>query len=246
MPTSRKPAKNKVGIKNHAVVSHEKWLATRKAFLKKEKEFTRQRDGINRQRQDLPWELVEKEYVFEGPKGKETLADLFDGKSQLITYHFMFDPKWDAGCPHCSFWADNFDGIPVHLKQRDTTFVAISHAPYRKLAAYEKRMGWNFKWLSAFDTDFNYDYGVSFTPEEVRSKKVNYNYTMEEPIGGEREGTSVFFKDPSGRIFHTYSTFARGIDLMNTMYNYLDLTPKGRDEGDRGQYWVRRHDEYDP
>jgi predicted dithiol-disulfide oxidoreductase (DUF899 family) len=246
LPPKDKPANKgtKSDVKNHAIVSHEKWLTARKAFLKKEKAFTRLRDGIHLQRRELPWELIEKEYLFEGPQGKETLADLFGGRSQLIVYHFMFDPKWDAGCPHCSFWADNFNGIIVHLNQRDATMVAVSHAPYNKLAAYEKRMGWTFKWLSAFDTDFNFDFGVSFTPAEVAANKGVYNYEMQDLISREREGTSVFYKDRSGKIFHTYSTYARGIDLMNTMYNYLDLTPKGRDEGDRGQYWVRRHDEY--
>src|SRR6202030_3774739 len=152
---------------NHKVVSSDEWIEARKQLLIKEKEFTRLRDELSQQRRELPWEAVTKTYVFEGPNGKQTLPELFDGRSQLIVYHFMFDPKWDAGCPHCSFWADNFNGIMVHLNQRDATMVAISHAPYNKLAAYEKRIGWTFKWLSAFDTDFNFDFGVSFTPAEV-------------------------------------------------------------------------------
>ena len=232
-------------VSNHPVVSREQWMSDRKAFLAKEKEFTRLRDDLSRQRRELPWVKVEKEYVFEGPKGKEKLADLFENRSQLIVYHFMFSPEWDAGCPHCSHWADNFNGVIVHLNHRDVTMVAISRAPYSKLAAYEKRMGWSFKWLSSHDNDFNFDYHVSFTPDELKKKKALYNYTMQDPGSADREGTSVFFKDRSGNVFHTYSTYARGIDMMNVDYQYLDLVPKGRDEGDRGPYWVRRHDEYD-
>jgi len=231
-------------VSKHPVVSREQWMSDRKAFLAKEKEFTRLRDDLSRQRRELPWVKVEKEYVFEGPKGKEKLADLFENRSQLIVYHFMFSPEWDAGCPHCSHWADNFNGVIVHLNHRDVTMVAISRAPYSKLAAYEKRMGWSFKWLSSHDNDFNFDYHVSFTPDELK-KKALYNYTMQDPGSADREGTSVFFKDRSGNVFHTYSTYARGIDMMNVDYQYLDLVPKGRDEGDRGPYWVRRHDEYD-
>ena len=232
-------------VSKHPVVSREQWMSDRKAFLAKEKEFTRLRDDLSRQRRELPWVKVEKEYVFEGPKGKEKLADLFEKRSQLIVYHFMFSPEWDAGCPHCSHWADNFNGVIVHLNHRDVTMVAISRASYSKLAAYEKRMGWSFKWLSSHDNDFNFDYHVSFTPDELKKKKALYNYTMQDPGSADREGTSVFFKDRSGNVFHTYSTYARGIDMMNVDYQYLDLVPKGRDEGDRGPYWVRRHDEYD-
>ncbi|HXH40088.1 MAG TPA: thioredoxin family protein [Thermoanaerobaculia bacterium] len=228
---------------NHRVVSHDEWLAARTEFLAKEKEFTRSRDALSAQRRELPWEKVEKEYLLEGPKGKESLADLFEGRSQLIVYHFMFATNWDAGCPHCSFWADNFNDIIVHLNHCDITMVAVSRAPYAKLAAYEKRMGWSFKWLSSADSDFNFDYHVSFTDKEVAEKRAFYNYTMQD-AGAEREGTSVFYRDVDGNIFHTYSTYARGIDITNTAYHYIDLTPKGRDEGDRPQYWVRRHDEY--
>ncbi len=233
-----------VGIKNHPVVSHEVWLSARKEFLTKEKEFTQLRDELSQQRRELPWEAVDKNYIFEGPKGKQTLPELFDGRSQLIVYHFMFDPSWEAGCPHCSFWADNFNGIIMHLNQRDATMIAVSRAPYGKLAAYEKRMGWNFKWVSSFETDFNFDYHVSFTPEEAAQKKALYNFGTQAPHNTEQQGVSVFFRDPKGSVFHTYSTHGRGIDLLNTAYNYLDLAPKGRDEGDRGQFWVRRHDEY--
>jgi predicted dithiol-disulfide oxidoreductase (DUF899 family) len=231
------------GITNHPVVSPDEWIAARRAFLVKEKEFTRLRDELSQQRRELPWEAVTKDYVFEGQNGEETLPELFDGRSQLVVYHFMFGPDWNAGCPHCSFWADNFNGIIVHLNQRDVTMVAVSRAPYSKLAAYQKRMGWNFKWMSSSGTDFNFDYHVSFTPEDLR-KKVLYNFSMHEKKTAEEQGISVFYKDAKGGVFHTYSTHARGIDLMNTAYNYLDLAPKGRDEKGRGQYWVRRHDDY--
>ncbi len=228
----------------HSVVSHDEWLTARQAFLLKEKEFTRLRDRLNQERRDLPWERVDKAYVFEGPNGRETLPQLFDGRSQLVVYHFMFPPDWEVGCPSCSLWADNFNGIIVHLNQRDVTMVAVSRAPHRKLAGYQKRMGWSFKWLSSFDSDFNFDYDVSFTPEQLTKKEAFYNYTLQDPWVSDREGVSVFYKDSAGDIFHTYSAYARGIDMLCLDYHYLDLVPKGRDEGDRGQYWVRRHDEY--
>jgi len=156
----------------------------------------------------------------------------------------MFGPDWDAGCAHCSFWADSFNEVIVHLNQRDVTMIAVSHAPYSKLSAYKKRMGWKFKWVSSNGADFNYDYQASFTPAETTGKKALYNFVVQDPGISEREGISVFYKDDSGRLFHTYSTYARGIDITNTAYNYLDLVPKGRDEQGRGQYWVQRHDEY--
>ncbi|HZR29770.1 MAG TPA: thioredoxin family protein [Terriglobales bacterium] len=238
--------KNDAGtLKNHPVVSHEQWLAARTKFLAKEKEFTRLRDQLSQQRRELPWEAVTKKYVFEGPDGKQTLPELFDGRSQLVVYHFMFAPDWDAGCPHCSHWADNFNGVIVHLNHRDVTMIAVSHAPYKKLAAYKKRMGWSFKWVSSSETDFNFDYYVSFTPEQLAKKEAFYNYTKQDSGSPEREGASVFYKDPSGNVFHTYSTYARGIDILNVDYHYLDLVPKGRDEGGRGPFWVRRHDEYE-
>jgi predicted dithiol-disulfide oxidoreductase (DUF899 family) len=229
---------------NNKVVPHEQWLEAHAAFLTREKQFTRARDELSRQRQELPWETVEKNYVFTGPDGKETLADLFDGRSQLVVYHFMFGPDWDAGCPHCSFWADNFDPAIVHMNQRDVSMVALSRAPYARLAAYRKRMGWKFKWLSSAGTSFNFDYGVSFTDDERKRGEAFYNFRKGDPGVGEREGVSVFYKDDAGKLFRTYSTYARGIDLLNTAYNYIDLVPKGRDEGGRSQYWVRRHDEY--
>jgi predicted dithiol-disulfide oxidoreductase (DUF899 family) len=232
--------------KPHKVVSGREWIKARKRLLIQERKFTKLRDELSQARRDLPWEAVTKVYVFEGPDGKQTLPELFDGRSQLIVYHFMFGPDWDAGCPHCSFWADNFDPVIVHLNHRDATMIAVSRAPFKKLAAYKKRMGWNFKWVSSAGTDFNFDYQVSFTPEELAKKKAVYNYVTQDPGPAEREGVSVFFKDPKGRVFHTYSAFARGIDMLNTAYHYLDLAPKGRDEAghDFPQFWVRRHDEY--
>ena len=231
------------GLTHHLIVSHEEWIAARAAFLAKEKEFTRLRDELNRQRRELPWEAV-KNYVFEGPDGQQTLAGLFEGRSQLIVYHFMFGPDWEAGCPHCSFWADNFNPIVVHLNQRDVTMVAISREPLSKIEEYKKRMGWSFKWLSSPGNDFNFDFQVSFKPEDLEKGVVFYNFKEQKEDSSDREGVSAFYKDASGKIFRTYSTYARGIDLLNTAYNYLDIVPKGRDEGDRGPYWVRRHDEY--
>jgi predicted dithiol-disulfide oxidoreductase (DUF899 family) len=228
----------------HTVVSRKDWLAARKALLTKEKKFTRLRDQLSQERRHLPWVKVDKDYVFDGPQGKETLSELFDGRSQLIVYHFMFGPAWDAGCKHCSFWADNFDKIIVHLNHRDVTMVAASRAPYGKLAAYKKRMSWNFKWVSSGDTDFNFDYHVSFTPEEEAKKKAFFNYKIQDPGSSDREGASVFYKDPKGNVFHTYSTYARGIDMLNVAYHSLDLVPKGRDEGESGPSWLCRHDEY--
>ncbi|HEV7365544.1 MAG TPA: thioredoxin family protein [Gemmatimonadales bacterium] len=233
-------------IEDHPVVPHQEWLSARTALLAKEKEFTRLRDELSRERRELPWERVEKEYRFEGPGGTETLADLFAGRSQLVVYHFMFAPDWEAGCPACSFWADNFNGIDVHLKHRDTSFLAISHAPLVKLEAYKRRMGWSFKWVSSANTDFNFDYQVSFRPEEVARKKGFYNFAVTDPLSPEREGVSVFYKDATGTVYHTYSAYARGIDLLNGAYNYLDLTPQGRDEAGRGMFWLQRHDEYTP
>jgi len=226
---------------DHPVVSHEEWLRARIELLDREKEFTHERERMAQAVRALPWERVEKKYVFEGARGDRTLPYLFDGRSQLIVYHFMFPPEWDEGCPHCSFWADNFERAIVHLNARDTSMVAISRAPYPKLAAYRDRMRWTFDWLSSFETDFNYDFGVSFTPEQEQDEGA-YNYTTA-PGMSDREGVSVFLRDGDD-LFHTYSTYGRGIDIFNVTYNYLDVTPKGRDEGDRGQFWVRRHDEY--
>lgn len=233
-------------LDNHRIVSKDEWLAARGALLKKEKEFTLLREKLGQQQRDMPWVLVDKEYLFDGPNGKQTLSELFDGRSQLIVYHFMYDPNWDAGCPSCSFWADNFNGIVVHLNQRDVTMIAVSKAPYSKIGEYKKRMGWNLKWVSSYDNDFNFDYHVSFTPEELSEKKAFYNYNLQDTHSPEREGVSVFYKDTAGHVFHTYSAYARGIDVLNVAYHYLDLVPKGRDEDGHEfpQFWVRRHDEY--
>ena len=235
-----------INLDNHQIVSKNEWIEARKVLLKKEKEFTVLRDQLSQQRRDMPWVAVDKEYVFDGPNGKESLSGLFDGRSQLIVYHLMYDPTWDAACQSCSFWADNFNNIIVHLNQRDVTMIAISKAPYSKIDAYKKRMGWNFKWVSSFDTDFNFDYYVSFTPEELVMKKAFYNFISQDPRTSQREGVSVFYKDTMGRIFHTYSAYERGIDILNNTYNYLDLVPKGRDEDgyEFPMTWVRRHDEY--
>jgi predicted dithiol-disulfide oxidoreductase (DUF899 family) len=229
---------------NHAVVSHDEWIAARRALLEKEKAFTRQCDEMSRFQRRLPWERVTKDYVFDGPDGRESLGDLFAGRSQLVVYHFMFHPDDKTVCPHCSLRADGFAGIGVHLNHRDVTMVVVSRAPAPKLAEYQKRMGWGFKWVSSGASDFNYDYQASFTPEEMEAKRAFYNYTLRDPEAREREGHSIFYKDQSGAVFHTYSCYDRGNDKLNLHYHYLDLVPKGRDEGERGPYWVRRHDEY--
>ena len=231
-------------LKNHPVVTHDEWMAARRALLEKEKAFTRQRDELSRLQRALPWEPVTRKYAFEGPGGTETLADLFAGRSQLVVYHFMFHPDDNAGCPHCSLRADGFAGIGPHLNQRDVTMAVVSRAPYAKLAAYQKRMGWTFKWVSSGGSEFNFDYHVSFTPEEMAAKKAMYNYVLCDPRAREREGHSIFYKDESGEVFHTYSCYNRGNDQLNVHYHYLDLVPKGRDEGGQGPSWVRRRDEY--
>jgi predicted dithiol-disulfide oxidoreductase (DUF899 family) len=229
------------------VVSHSEWIEARKEFLRKEKEFTRLRDALSRQRRTLPWEKVEKRYRFDSTKGKTTLADLFEGRSQLVVYHFMFSPGWEQGCPSCSFWADHFDGTTVHLANRDTTLAVISRAPLGEIEAFKKRMGWKFQWVSSFGSDFNFDYRVSFTPEEISSGKLEYNYApMEGFPSEEAPGVSVFAKDAAGELFHSYSTYGRGIDILNGTYNLLDLVPKGRDEDGLAftMSWVRHHDRY--
>jgi len=231
-------------VEHHTVVSREDWLKARKKLLLKEKKLTRIQDDLSLERRRLPWVKVTEKYVFDGPKGKETLADLFEGRSQLVIYHFMFTPDDKAGCPHCSLRADGFNGINVHLKHRDVTMIAVSRAPYKKLAAYKKRMGWTFKWVSSGETDFNFDYHVSFTPEEMATGKTFFNYKMQDPGPSEREGHSVFYKDKRGDVYHSYSCYSRGNDMLNVHYHYLDMVPKGRDEDGRGPFWVRRHDEY--
>jgi predicted dithiol-disulfide oxidoreductase (DUF899 family) len=229
------------------IVSQDEWLRARKKLLAKEKQLTHQRDALNAERRELPWVKVEKEYIFDGPGGKMTLADLFDGKSQLIVYHFMFGPDWNEGCPSCSFNMDHTDGALVHLAHRDVAFVAISRAPISKIEAFKKRMGWSLKWVSSHGTDFNYDYHVSFTKEEMTRGKVYYNFDLNEFPSEEAPGISVFYKDPNGDVFHTYSTYARGTESVLGTYNYLDLVPKGRDEEHLAfsMSWVRHHDRYD-
>jgi predicted dithiol-disulfide oxidoreductase (DUF899 family) len=228
------------------VVAPNKWLAARKQLLAKEKEFTRLRDELSRLRREMPWEKVEKQYLFDGPEGKETLASLFGGRSQLIVYHFMFGPGWKEGCPSCSFVSDGIDGTVPHLAARDTTMLAISRATLPEIEAFKKRMGWKFKWVSSFGSDFNFDYHVSFSKAEKEKGKVYYNYAEGGFPSEEGPGTSVFYKDAAGDIFHTYSSYARGLDMLVGTYNYLDLTPKGRDEGalPRTMAWVRHHDRY--
>jgi predicted dithiol-disulfide oxidoreductase (DUF899 family) len=227
------------------VVSNEEWLAARKEFLKKEKEFTHLRDELSRLRRELPWEKVEKDYVFEGPNGSETLADLFDGRNQLVIYHFMLGPGWKEGCPSCSYLSDSFDAAAVHMAQRDTTLAVVSRATVAEIAAFKKRMGWRFHWVSSFGSDFNYDYQVSQSKEEAATGKAYYNYELGEFPSEERPGLSVFYKN-NGEIFHTYSAYARGLDILVPTYNFLDLTPKGRDEDGlpHPMAWVRHHDRY--
>jgi predicted dithiol-disulfide oxidoreductase (DUF899 family) len=229
------------------IVSRDEWLAARKALLVKEKEATRARDALSAQRQALPWVKVEKNYVFEGPDGKETLADLFKGRSQLIVHHFMFGPDWREGCVGCSFAADQIEGALVHLEHHDVSLVRVSRAPLAEIDAYRKRMGWRVKWVSSYRNDFNYDYHVSFRPEEIAQGKVYYNYETRECEIEELSGLSVFSKDAKGDVFHTYSTYARGDELVDSTYMLLDMTPKGRNE--TGPHynlmdWVRRHDDY--
>jgi len=232
----------------HKVVSHDEWIAARKAYLTEEKAFTRARDELSRKRRALPWERVGKNYMFDTPDGKQSLADLFGGKGQLVIYHFMLGPDWEAGCPSCSFLADHFDGAAIHLAQRDVSFVVVSRAPLPQIEAFKRRMGWRFKWVSSFGSDFNHDYQVSMTPQEKASGKVMYNYEIIESFPSEeRPGTSVFYKNAAGQVFHTYSTYGRGLDMLIGAYHFLDLAPKGRDE-DALQWsmaWVRHHDRYD-
>ncbi len=231
----------------HKVVSHEDWIEAREGLLAKEKEFTGLRDSLSQARRDLPWERVDKAYTFDGPDGKQTLADLFEGRSQLIVYHFMLGPGWEEGCKACSFVTDHFDPAVVHLGHRDVTMIAVSRAPFPEIDTFRQRMGWTFKWMSSFENEFNGDYHVSFSEEALKQGSVYYNYAMMEFPVTEASGLSVFLKDGDGRIFHTYSCYARGLDPLITAYNYLDLVPKGRDEADLSftMEWVRLHDSYE-
>lgn len=231
---------------NHPVVSRQEWIAARKELLAKEKELTRLRDALAQQRRELPWVKVTKQYVFAGPDGPQSLSELFAGRRQLIVYHFMYGPDWDEGCPSCSFWADNFEGIPIHLAHRDATLVAISRAPYEKIAAYRRRMGWTFPWYSSYGSDFNFDFQVSYTPEQVESGNAEHNYRRTKVLA-ELPGISVFYRDEAGEVYHTYSTYERGLDMLNGAYHYMDLLPKGRDEAELRwtMAWLRRHDQYE-
>ena len=232
------------------VVSHDEWLKARSELLAIEKQFTRERDALTQRRMAMPWERVEKNYLFDTPEGKRTLAELFEGRRQLLVQHFMFGPGWEQGCPSCSFMADHADGMNVHLRHRDVTFVAVSRAPLAEIERFRGRMGWQFKWVSSNGTRFNYDFGVSFTPEEVATGKVQYNYSDGQWPHPHEElpGISVFYQNDSGGIFHTYSTYGRGVEVMMGTYNMLDLTPQGRDEDNLRftMEWVRHHDRYEP
>ena len=233
---------------HNRIVTRDEWLAARKAHLAKEKELTRQRDRVNAERRELPWVKVEKPYVFDGPKGKETLADLFDGRSQLIIKHFMLGPGWQEGCVGCSFEVDHIDGALVHLEHHDVSYVVVSRAPLPEIEAFKKRMGWRFKWVSSYGSDFNYDFHVSFRPDDIEKGEVYYNYEMRKNGMEELSGRNVFYKDASGDVFHTYSSYGRGGDLMLGTYNILDLMPKGRNEAGPNHNltdWVRHHDRYD-
>lgn len=231
---------------DHPIVSHDEWTAAARRLLAREKEFLRLRDQLSGERRALPWERVEKPYVFESPAGRQSLADLFAGHSQLLVNHFMFAPEWEAGCRGCSFWADSYNGSIPHLEQRDVSFVAVSRAPLGKLQAFARRMGWHFKWVSSAGSDFNYDFNVSFTPEQLEHGTAVYNYTRYRESSSDKQGFSVFFKDADGSIFHTYSTFARGVDPINVTFQLLDLLPKGRDEAGlpHPMSWVKLRDQY--
>ncbi|MBR0932176.1 thioredoxin family protein [Bradyrhizobium jicamae] len=235
-------------MQTHKIVSREEWIAARKSLMAGEKELTQAREALSRQRRELPWVRVDKNYVFDGPGGKVTLGDLFKGRPQLVVQHVMFAPEWDAACKSCSFWVDGFERMVPHLAARDTTMIAISRAPPQKLEAFKKRMGWTFDWVSSGTNDFNYDYGVSFTPEQMQKGEARYNFGTTPPYGDELPGISVFYRDDAGDVFHTYSTFARGLDMMNAAYHYLDLTPLGRHEEGLPypMDWVRLRDQYQP
>ncbi len=230
-------------LEKHRVVSREEWLEARKAHLQSEKALTRIRDLVSAERRALPWVKVEKEYLFNAPEGEATLADLFDGRSQLIIHHFMFGPEWESGCPSCSLDADHAEGAIVHLDNHDVAYVRVSRAPIEKIEAYRKRMGWKAKWVSSFGSDFNFDFHVSFTKEDLAKGKVEYNYAR---VDGHDElpGYSVFYKRENGAVFHTYSSYARGNEEVDGVFIYLDMTPKGRNEKEIMD-WVRLHDQYE-
>jgi predicted dithiol-disulfide oxidoreductase (DUF899 family) len=233
--------------KNPKIASREEWLAARKELLVKEKQLTRQSDALAAERRNLPWVKVDKEYAFDTPKGKKTLADLFDHRSQLIVYHFMFGPEWKEGCHGCSMISDHIDGGTQHLANRDVTLLVVSRAPLSKIEEFKKRMGWRFKWVSSFGSDFNRDYHVSFTEEDLAKGEVEYNFTKQTWRRDEAPGASVFYKNEQGEVFHTYSTYGRGNEQFMGVYRYLDLVPKGRDEEGlpNPSAWVKHHDRYE-
>jgi predicted dithiol-disulfide oxidoreductase (DUF899 family) len=234
------------GTLDHKVVSKSEWQRTVKDFLAKEKELTEKSDELARQRRELPWTRVEKNYVFEGPQGKVSLADLFDGRSQLAVYHFMLGPDATEGCPGCSYLTDHVDGAIEHLKARDLTLVLVSRGPLDKIAAFKKRMGWHIPWFSSAGSDFNHDFAVSFSKDEVASGAKAYNFGTQVPDAEENPGLSFFYKAPSGEILHTYSAYARGLDALLGTYVVLDRAPKGRDENNQSMSWLRHHDKYEP
>ncbi|HVH78125.1 MAG TPA: thioredoxin family protein [Stellaceae bacterium] len=231
----------------HPVVSREEWFAARKALLAKEKEWTRLRDRLGEERRELPWVRIDKEYAFDGPNGHETLGDLFAGRSQLIVKHFMLGPGWTDPCVGCSFQSDHVDGVLVHLEHHDVSYVTVARAPLVEIEAVKRRMGWHFRWVSSYGSEFNYDFNVSFTPEQIAGGRAIYNYREGATPIEEMSGLSVFYKDESGTIFHTYSTFGRGTELSLGIYGLLDLAPKGRNETERGNLtdWVKLHDRYE-
>jgi predicted dithiol-disulfide oxidoreductase (DUF899 family) len=233
-------------ISEHPIVSPEQWTPLRKELLRKEKELTRLRDRLNAERRELPWVRVERNYFFEAPGGKVSLADLFGGRSQLVIYHFMFGPDWNEGCPSCSFVSDHIDGTLAHLAARDVTMVMVSRAPLAKIEAFKKRMGWRFVWVSSYDSNFNPDFHVSFTKDEMAQGKVNYNYTMQQFPSEEAPGISVFYRNAVGDVFHTYSAYGRGVEQLVGTYMIPDMMPTGRDEDHLGftMEWVRHHDRY--
>ena len=229
---------------SHPVVPRERWLAERQQLLAREKELTRLEDQVASERRALPWVRVDKDYMFDTPDGPRKLAELFHGRRQLLVQHFMLGPDWEQGCPSCSFMADHTDGMKVHLAHRDVTFVAISRAPLAEIERFRRRMGWQFNWVSSFGSDFNHDFHVSFTPEEEARGQVHYNYDTQPFECEELPGISVFYKDDAGDVFHTYSTYRRGVEVMMGTYNLLDLTPLGRQEEDGIMAWLRHHDKY--
>jgi predicted dithiol-disulfide oxidoreductase (DUF899 family) len=233
---------------DHRVVSRDEWVRERKKLLARERELTRHRDEIAAERRALPWVRVDKNYIFDTQAGKRTLAQLFEGRSQLVVQHFMLGPGWEEGCASCSYMADHSDGMNVHLANRDTTLIAVSRAPLAEIERFRRRMGWQFTWVSSNANDFNYDFGVSFTPEQVEKGDVHYNYGTSPHAYEELPGVSVFVKDEAGQVFHSYSTYARGVEVMMGTYNMLDLTPRGRSERDvnHKMEWVRHHDRYEP